>query len=167
MPEITLRNITKRWGKFFGVDHLDLDIADNSFITLLGPSGCGKSTLLKLLLRFWSKDSGEILFNGTDIEKINSDNLLDNVTMVSQVTYLFDDTIEENLRIAKPDATQVEMEQACRLASVHDFVMSLPNGYQTRVGAMGDALSSGEKQRLGLARAFLSGRANQQRGQYQ
>ena len=125
---------------------------------IIGESGCGKSTLLKLLLRFWSKDSGEILFNGTDIEKINSDNLLDNVTMVSQVTYLFDDTIEENLRIAKPDATQVEMEQACRLASVHDFVMSLPNGYQTRVGAMGDALSSGEKQRLGLARAFLSGR---------
>ena len=127
-------------------------------VGIIGESGCGKSTLLKLLLRFWSKDSGEILFNGTDIEKINSDNLLDNVTMVSQVTYLFDDTIEENLRIAKPDATQVEMEQACRLASVHDFVMSLPNGYQTRVGAMGDALSSGEKQRLGLARAFLSGR---------
>ena len=127
-------------------------------VGIIGESGCGKSTLLKLLLRFWSKDSGEILFNGTDIEKINSDNLLDNVTMVSQVTYLFDDTIEENLRIAKPDATQEEMEQACRLASVHDFVMSLPNGYQTRVGAMGDALSSGEKQRLGLARAFLSGR---------
>ena len=127
-------------------------------VGIIGESGCGKSTLLKLLLRFWSKDSGEILFNGIDIEKINSDNLLDNVTMVSQVTYLFDDTIEENLRIAKPDATQVEMEQACRLASVHDFVMSLPNGYQTRVGAMGDALSSGEKQRLGLARAFLSGR---------
>ena len=127
-------------------------------VGIIGESGCGKSTLLKLLLRFWSKDSGEILFNGTDIEQINSGNLLDNVTMVSQVTYLFDDTIEENLRIAKPDATQEEMEQACRLASVHDFIMSLPNGYQTRVGAMGDALSSGEKQRLGLARAFLGGR---------
>ena len=124
-------------------------------VGIVGESGCGKSTLLKLLLRFWKKDSGEINYNNIDIEQINTSNLLDNVTMVSQVTYLFDDTIEENLRIARPDATQEELEEACRMASVHDFITTLPQGYKTRVGALGDNLSAGEKQRIGIARAFL------------
>ena len=126
-------------------------------IGIVGESGCGKSTFLKLLLRFWEKDKGEIDYNGIDVDKIDSDNLLDNVTMVSQTTYLFDESIEENLRIAKPDATQEELENACKMASVHDFIMSLPDGYKTQVGAMGDNLSAGEKQRIGLARAFLKG----------
>ena len=126
-------------------------------IGIVGESGCGKSTLLKLLLRFWQKKDGEILYNGTDIDNVDSESLLDNVTMVSQVTYLFDETIEENLRIAKPDATKEELEEACKLASIHDFILSLPEGYQSRVGALGDNLSAGEKQRIGLARAFLRG----------
>lgn len=126
-------------------------------IGIVGESGCGKSTFLKLLLRFWQKEKGEIAYNGIDIDRIDSDNLLDNVTMVSQTTYLFDETIEENLRIAKPDASREELESACRLASIHDFVMTLPNGYKTQVGALGDNLSAGEKQRIGLARAFLKG----------
>lgn len=126
-------------------------------IGIVGESGCGKSTFLKLLLRFWQKDNGSIEYNGTDIDEIDSDNLLDNVTMVSQTTYLFDETIEDNLRIAKPDATKEELENACKMASVHDFIMTLPDGYQSRVGALGDNLSAGEKQRLGLARAFLKG----------
>ena len=126
-------------------------------IGIVGESGCGKSTLLKLLLRFWQKDAGEILYNGKEIDTIDSENLLHNVTMVSQVTYLFDETIEENLRIAKPDATKEELEEACKLASVHDFILSLPEGYQSRVGTLGDNLSAGEKQRIGLARAFLRG----------
>lgn len=126
-------------------------------IGIVGKSGCGKSTFLKLLLRFWEKDKGEIDYNGIDVDKIDSDNLLDNVTMVSQTTYLFDESIEENLRIAKPDATQEEIERACKMASVHDFIMTLPDGYKTQVGAMGDNLSAGEKQRIGLARAFLKG----------
>lgn len=126
-------------------------------IGIVGESGCGKSTFLKLLLRFWQKGDGEIAYNGIDIDQINSDNLLDNVTMVSQSTYLFDETIEDNLRIAKPNATQEEIENACRLASVHDFIMTLPDGYKTQVGALGDNLSAGEKQRIGLARAFLKG----------
>ncbi|MBQ8498141.1 MAG: ABC transporter ATP-binding protein [Clostridia bacterium] len=126
-------------------------------VGIVGESGCGKSTFLKLLLRFWQKSGGSISYNGIDIDRIDSENLLDNVTMVSQVTYLFDETIEDNLRIAKQDATPEEMQTACRLASVHDFIMSLPDGYQTRVGALGDNLSAGEKQRIGLARAFLSG----------
>ncbi len=126
-------------------------------VGIVGESGCGKSTFLKLLLRFWQKDGGSIAYNGIDIDEINSDNLPDNVTMVSQTTYLFDETIEDNLRIAKPDASMDEIEEACKMASVHDFIMSLPSGYKTQAGALGDNLSAGEKQRLGLARAFLKG----------
>lgn len=128
-------------------------------VGIVGESGCGKSTFLKLLLRFWQKQDGEILYNGTDVDAIETASLLDNVTMVSQTTYLFDETIEENLRIARPDAPRAEIEEACRLASIHDFILSLPEGYETRVGALGDNLSTGEKQRLGLARALLRGSA--------
>lgn len=126
-------------------------------IGIVGESGCGKSTFLKLLLRFWQKGGGSICYNGTDIDAISEPSLLENVTMVSQTTYLFDETIEDNLRIAKPGASQEEIENACRMASIHDFITSLPEGYKTRAGALGDDLSSGEKQRLGLARAFLRG----------
>lgn len=126
-------------------------------IGIVGESGCGKSTFLKLLLRFWQKGGGSICYNGTDIDAISEPSLLENVTMVSQTTYLFDETIEDNLRIAKPGASQEEIENACRMASIHDFIASLPEGYKTRAGALGDDLSSGEKQRLGLARAFLRG----------
>lgn len=126
-------------------------------IGIVGKSGCGKSTFLKLLLRFWQKDKGSIAYSGVDIDRIDGDSLLDNVTMVSQSTYLFDETIEDNLRIARPDAKIEHIEEACRLASVHDFIISLPDGYKTKVGALGDKLSAGEKQRIGLARAFLRG----------
>ncbi len=126
-------------------------------IGIVGESGCGKSTFLKLLLRFWQKSHGKIEFNDIDIDALDGDCLLDNVTMVSQATYLFDETIEDNLRIAKPDAAQEEIEAACKSASIHDFILTLPDGYKTRVGALGDNLSAGEKQRIGLARAFLRG----------
>ncbi len=126
-------------------------------IGIIGRSGCGKSTLLKLLLRFWRKSGGEIAYNDTDIEDIDSESLLDNVTLVSQTTYLFDETIEDNLLMARPGASRAELEEACRMASVHDLIMSLPDGYKTRVGALGSGLSAGEKQRIGIARAFLRG----------
>lgn len=124
-------------------------------VGIVGASGCGKSTLLKLLLRFWEKDSGSIEYNGVDVDEIDSAALTDNVTMVSQSTYLFDQSVADNLRIAKADATMDEMRQACRKASVDEFIMKLPDGYDTQVGALGDDLSAGEKQRIGLARAFL------------
>ena len=126
-------------------------------VGIVGESGCGKSTFLKLMLRFWERNDGEINYNDIDIDKINTNSLLKNVTMVSQSTYLFEETIEDNLRIAKSDATQEEIENACKMASVHDFIMTLPDGYKTHVGALGDNLSAGEKQRIGLARAFLRG----------
>ena len=126
-------------------------------IGIVGESGCGKSTFLKLLLRFWERSGGEINYDDIDIDQINTDSLLKNITMVSQSTYLFEETIEDNLRIAKPDATPEEIENACKMASIHDFIMTLPDGYKTQVGALGDNLSAGEKQRIGLARAFLRG----------
>lgn len=126
-------------------------------VGIIGESGCGKSTFLKLLLRFWEKDGGDIDYNGTDVDEINTESLFSNVTMVLQSTYLFEETVEDNLRIAKADATDDEIENACRMASVHDFIKTLPDGYKTMVTALGDNLSAGEKQRLGLARAFLRG----------
>ncbi len=126
-------------------------------VGIIGESGSGKSTFLKLLLRFWQKEKGTIAYNGIDIDEINSENLLDFVTMVSQNTYLFNESIEYNLRIAKPTATYEELKNACEMASIHDFIMTLPEGYQTKVGSSGDNLSAGEKQRIGLARAFLKG----------
>lgn len=134
---------------------ISLNAKKGEIIGIVGESGCGKSTLMKLLLRFWKKNSGNILYNNIDIEDINTDSLLKNVTMVSQSTYLFDDTIKENLKIAKADATDDEIIEACKMASIHDFISELPDGYDTPVGALGDNLSAGEKQRIGLARAFL------------
>ena len=122
---------------------------------IVGRSGSGKSTLLKLLMRFWDTDSGKVQLSNTDISRINTDNLRNLESFVTQDTHLFHDSIRNNLRIAKLDATDEEIEAACKKAAVHDFIMALPQGYDTPVGELGDTLSGGERQRLGLARAFL------------
>ena len=129
----------------------------NEIVGIVGESGCGKSTLLKLLLRFWERSGGQICYNGTDIDEINTESLYRNVAMVSQSTYLFDATIAENLRIAKPDATDDELMAALRMASAEELVQALPEGLNTPAGLLGGRLSMGERQRIGLARAFLSG----------
>ena len=139
------------------LDGVNFYAEKGEIIGIVGKSGCGKSTFLKLLLRFWRKNKGRINYNGIDIDDINTESLLDNVTMVSQETYLFNETVEDNLRIAKPNATTEEIEDACRSASIHDFILTLPQGYKTKVGSLADNLSAGEKQRIGLARAFLRG----------
>ena len=136
---------------------VSMHVKQGEIVGIVGQSGCGKSTLLKLLLRFWQKQDGRIYYNGIDIDEVATNSLLENVTMVSQATYLFDETNEENLRMAKRNASMNEIEEACRKASVHKFIVSLPHGSQTKVGALGDALSAGERQRIGLARAFLRG----------
>ena len=130
---------------------------ERGMTAIVGESGCGKSTLLKLLLRFWERSGGQIRYNGTDIDEINTESLYQNVTMVSQSTYLFDATIAENLRIAKPDATDEELMAALRMASAEELVQALPQGLNTPAGLLGGRLSMGERQRIGLARAFLSG----------
>lgn len=152
---LDVRNLTFSYGEGPVLRGLSLTARRGEIVGLIGPSGCGKSTLLKLLLRFWEKDGGQILYNGVDVDECSTKSLLDNATLVSQSTYLFDQTVAENLRLAKPSATQQELEEACRKASIHDFILTLPQGYQTRVGSLGDRLSAGERQRLGLARAFL------------
>jgi len=139
------------------LDGVSFSVKKGEIVGIEGPSGCGKSTLLELLLRFFPKNAGLISYNGSDVDRIRTESLLQNVTMVSQDTYLFNVTVRENLLIAKPDAGDEELYEACRMASVHDFIMSLPSGYDTPVGELGGRLSAGEKQRIGLARAFLSG----------
>ena len=134
---------------------IDLEIPKGKIIGILGRSGSGKSTLLKLLMRFWQTERGEVRISDRPIQNVNTENLRNMESYVTQETYLFHDTIANNLRIAKQDATQAELEAACRKASVHDFIASLPLGYDTPVAELGDSLSGGERQRLGLARAFL------------
>ncbi len=137
----------------------DINMAVNKgeIVGIIGASGSGKSTLLNLLLRFFEVNNESIKYSNLDINQINTKSLHQNVTMVSQSTYLFAETIMENLLIAKEDATKEEVINACKMASIHDFITSLPDGYDTLVSALGDNLSAGEKQRLGLARALLRG----------
>lgn len=135
---------------------LEIEVTKGEIVGIVGSSGCGKSTVFKLLLRFYDKDSGEILFNDVDINNINTDSLKKNVTMVSQKTYLFDDTIKGNLLIAKQNATDEEIVEACKKAGIHNLISQLKQGYDTKVGGANASLSAGETQRIGIARAFLS-----------
>ena len=134
---------------------VSMDIPKGKVLGIHGVSGSGKSTLLKLLMRFWDTKQGEILFSGKNVKEINTDCLRKMTSYVTQDTILFHDSIGKNIAVAKLSATQEEIENAAKKASIHDFIMSLPKGYETKVGELGDSLSDGEKQRIGLARAFL------------
>lgn len=122
---------------------------------ILGKSGCGKSTLLKLLMRFYETEKGDILYGSHNVNEINTTSLRDNISYVTQETFLFHDTIENNIKVAKEDATRGEVIEAAKKASIHDFIMTLPEGYDTKLAELGDSISGGEKQRIGIARAFL------------
>ena len=147
--------VTFAYGEETILDNFSVTIPENQIIGINGRSGSGKSTLLKLFMRFWAVAQGEVKISGRNVDAINTTNLRDMESFVTQETHLFHDSIRNNLRIAKLDATDDEIIAACKKASVHDFVMSLPKGYDTEVGELGDTLSGGERQRLGLARAFL------------
>ncbi|MDR3148321.1 MAG: ABC transporter ATP-binding protein/permease [Treponema sp.] len=134
---------------------LSLDISPAGIYGIRGKSGCGKSTLLRLLMRFWDADSGSIALDGEDIRGLNTGSLRKLQGLVTQETSLFHATIGENIKIARSDATMEEVIAAARKASLHDFVTTLPRGYDTEVGELGETLSGGERQRIGLARAFL------------
>ena len=148
-------NVTFSYGVDVVLRDFSMQFPDNKIIGIVGKSGCGKSTLLKLLMRFWKTTSGEVHISNTNIENINTKNLRDMESYMTQETQLFKDTIANNIRIAKLNATDEEIIAACKKASVHDFIMTLPNGYDTQVGELGETLSGGERQRIGLARAFL------------
>ena len=148
-------NVTFAYGEETILDDFSVTIPENRIIGINGRSGSGKSTLLKLFMRFWQVQHGEVKISGRNVDEINTINLRNMESFVTQETHLFHDSIRNNLRIAKLDATDEEIIAACKKASVHDFIMSLPKGYDTEVGELGDTLSGGERQRLGLARAFL------------
>lgn len=139
------------------LDHVSVEVPKNEIVGIVGRSGSGKSTLLKLFMRFWEVQEGMVSVSGRAVGDINTSDLRDMESFVTQETHLFHDSIRNNLRIARLDATDEEIVAACKKASVHDFIMTLPQGYDTPVGELGDTLSGGERQRLGLARAFLHG----------
>ncbi len=148
-------NVEFSYGNENILNNLSINVPKGKIIGIMGKSGSGKTTLLKLFMRFWKVDKGSINISNKNIEDINTKNLRDMESYVTQETCLFHDSIINNLRIAKLNATKEEVIEACKKASVHDFIESLPNGYDTSVGELGDTLSGGERQRLGLARAFL------------
>ena len=148
-------HVTFAYGEERILDDFSVEIPVNKIIGINGRSGSGKSTLLKLFMRFWQVQHGSVEISGRNVDEINTSNLRDMESFVTQETHLFHDSIRNNLRIAKLDATDEEIKDACKKASVHDFIMSLKDGYDTEVGELGDTLSGGERQRLGLARAFL------------
>ena len=148
-------HVTFSYGQETILKDVSADIKENSVVGIIGKSGSGKSTLLKLLMRFWDVQEGSVSISGTGVNQINTSNLRDMESFVTQETCLFHDSVAANLRIAKLDATQEELEPACKKASIHEFIKKLPQGYETQVGELGDTLSGGERQRLGLARAFL------------
>lgn len=149
------QNVTFSYGGDVILKDLSVDIPKASVTGITGASGSGKSTLLKLFMRFWDTKEGQIRISDTDISKINTESLRNAESFVTQETHLFHDSIKNNIRIAKTNATDKEIEEACKKASVHDFIMTLKDGYDTPVGELGDTLSGGERQRIGIARAFL------------
>lgn len=152
---VAAENLTFAYGEETILDHFSVTIPENKIIGINGCSGSGKSTLLKLFMRFWQVQHGAVEISGKNIDEINTSNLRDMESFVTQETHLFHDSIKNNLRIAKLNATEDEIIAACKKASIHEFIMSLDHGYDTQVGELGDTLSGGERQRLGLARAFL------------
>lgn len=149
------KNVTFSYGGDVVLKDFSMKFPENKIVGVIGKSGSGKSTLLKLLMRFWKITSGTVNISGTNIENINTANLRDMESYMTQETQLFKDTIANNIRIGKLSATDAEVIAACKKASIHDFIMTLPNGYDTQVGELGETLSGGERQRIGLARAFL------------
>ena len=137
------------------LDNYSLKLQPGKIAGIHGASGSGKSTLLKLLMRFWDVQDGSVSVDGTDVRKIPTKHLRDMESYVTQETHLFHDSIANNIAIAKPEASREEIMEAAKKASIHDFITTLPKGYDTEVGELGDTLSGGEKQRIGIARAFL------------
>ncbi|MGO5077786.1 ATP-binding cassette domain-containing protein [Oscillospiraceae bacterium LCP25S3_E10] len=137
------------------LSNLSVNFPKYSITGIYGKSGCGKSTLLKLLMRFWDTTEGSVEISNVNIRNVNTDNLRCIESYVTQETYIFQKTVAENIAIGKPNATTEEIIEAAKKASIHDFIMLLPKGYNTLLGELGNTISSGEKQRIGLARAFL------------
>lgn len=153
--DVVLNDVTFSYDHQNVLKDFSMSFPKGKTIGIHGPSGSGKSTILKLLMRFWDVNSGSITISDTDIKEIQTRNLRTMEAYVTQETWLFHDTIAKNIQVGNLKATQEEIEEAAKKANIHDFIMSLPQGYSTNVGELGDTLSGGERQRIGIARAFL------------
>ncbi len=137
------------------LENFDHVFAEHKIHGILGKSGCGKSTLLKLLMRFYETSEGDIRYGKTNVGEISTAALRSSISYVTQETFLFEDTIENNIKVAKEDASREEVVAAAKKAALHEFILSLPDGYDTKLAELGDSVSGGERQRIGIARAFL------------
>ena len=155
VSRIDVENLNFAYGEEQILSDVSLSVKKGEILGIHGRSGSGKSTLLKLLMRFYDPKSGSIKINGETLPNINTRSLRDNMAYITQQTYIFNETIEENIRLARRDATLEEIMEAAKKASIHDFILSLPQGYQTKMTELGGNHSDGEKQRIGIARAFL------------
>ena len=155
VSRIDVENVSFAYGEEQILSDVSLSVKKGEILGIHGRSGSGKSTLLKLLMRFYDPKSGSIKINGETLPNINTRSLRDNMAYITQQTYIFNETIEENIRLARRDATLEDIMEAAKKASIHDFILSLPQGYQTKMTELGGNLSDGEKQRIGIARAFL------------
>ena len=155
MNKIKAQNIWKKFNKLEVLKGIDLDVNEGDVVAVIGPSGGGKSTLCQLLPRFYDVDSGSVSVDGHDVRSLTQRSLRRAIGIVQQDVFLFADTIRENIRYGRPDATDAEVEQAARQAEIYDDICAMPDGFDTYVGERGALLSGGQKQRVAIARVFL------------
>ncbi|WP_305555084.1 ATP-binding cassette domain-containing protein [Methanobrevibacter sp. V74] len=154
--DITFENVEFSYeDEDFKLKNVNFEIEENTLTALVGPSGSGKTTITNLLLRFWDPDEGKIKIGGVDIQEMDYDYLLSNLSVVMQNVILFADTIYNNIKIGDKNASKEEVIEAAKKAQIHEFIMTLPDGYDTMIGENGLGLSGGQKQRISIARAFL------------
>lgn len=153
--DIEFKNVTFAYEDKDVLKDISFKVPEHSMTVLVGASGCGKTTIANLIARFWDVQKGKVLVGGVDVKEMTCDSLLKNISMVFQKVYLFNDTILNNIKFGKQDATYEEIEEAARKAKCYDFIMELENGFDTIVGEGGCTLSGGEKQRISIARAIL------------
>ena len=152
---IKFTDVSFGYGEIEVLHNLSFQIPQNTTTAIVGPSGSGKSTICNLITRFYDVNSGSVKIGGHDVREFTCDSLLKNISMVFQNVYLFNDTIRNNIKFGKSDATEDEIIEAAKKACCHDFIMALPEGYDTMIGEGGSSLSGGEKQRISIARSIL------------
>ncbi|MDO4267879.1 MAG: ABC transporter ATP-binding protein [Eubacteriales bacterium] len=155
LPELAFQDVSFAYGKKEVLHHVSFSLAPNQMLALVGPSGGGKSTIASLLARFWDVPSGQVLIRGVNVRDVPLSDLMNHISMVFQRVYLFQDTIYNNISMGRPDADRQEVIEAAKKARCHDFIMALPDGYDTVIGEGGATLSGGEKQRISIARCIL------------
>lgn len=153
--KIEFEDVEFSYGTDVVLDHVSFCVPERSVTALVGPSGAGKSTIANLIMRLWDVQKGTVCIGGIDVRDLTTDALLGHISTVFQKVYLFNDTIENNIRFGNPHATHEEIIEAARKARCHDFILNLPEGYKTVVGEGGSTLSGGERQRISIARAIL------------